>query len=219
MSDPTDNNSSDVLGMLPEEQDEDMPTAPGIAPEEGIRPIRLSSVFNDPTANVVFKTSDNVLFRVDDFFLKANRRSAVYIYERCRGVTKSPFSPILAYSSAVFRDMLCGSTASSSVNDPLPINEKSSYFRIMMMIVTGRPEDAINEPRCWSHAEKLYRMMDKYQLDGHQPWFSQMCGRWVKEDPLAALFLACNRPCIDTTLARYAIEDGMSVKTCSELYG
>lgn len=97
MSDPTDNNSSDVLGMLPEEQDEDMPTAPGIAPEEGIRPIRLSSVFNDPTANVVFKTSDNVLFRVDDFFLKANRYvgSAVYIYERCRGVTKSPFSPTL----------------------------------------------------------------------------------------------------------------------------
>lgn len=114
--------------------------------------------------------------------------------------------------------MLSGSTASSSANDPLPIDEKSSYFRIMLMIVTGRPEDAINEPRCWSHAQKLYQMMDKYQLDGHQPWFSHMCGRWVKEDPLAALFLACNRPCIDTTPARYAIEDGMSAKPCAELY-
>lgn len=29
--------------------------------------------FNDPTANVVFKTSDNVLFKVHDYHLKANR--------------------------------------------------------------------------------------------------------------------------------------------------
>lgn len=68
-----DDDTADVLGALPEEQNEDMPVDPSIAPEEGVRPIRLSSVFNDPTANVVFKTSDNVLFRVDDFFLKANR--------------------------------------------------------------------------------------------------------------------------------------------------
>ncbi|KAJ9113916.1 hypothetical protein QFC19_000110 [Naganishia cerealis] len=41
--------------------------------EEEENPIKVSQIFNDPTSNVVFKTSDNVLFRVDDFYLKANR--------------------------------------------------------------------------------------------------------------------------------------------------
>jgi hypothetical protein len=34
---------------------------------------RFNKTFNDPSGNVVFKTSDNVLFRVHDFYLKANR--------------------------------------------------------------------------------------------------------------------------------------------------
>lgn len=32
-----------------------------------------SKVFNESSANVVFKTSDSVVFRVDDFYLKASR--------------------------------------------------------------------------------------------------------------------------------------------------
>ncbi|KAJ9113915.1 hypothetical protein QFC19_000109 [Naganishia cerealis] len=88
----------------------------------------------------------------------------------------------------------------------------------MLLIITGRQYDAVNEPKSWRDAAKLYQMMDKYQLDGHQPWFSELCGRWVKEAPLEALFIACNRPSIDTTLARYAIEDGMSQKSPAELF-
>lgn len=34
---------------------------------------KVSDLFNDPTANAVFRTSDGTRFRVDDFFLKANR--------------------------------------------------------------------------------------------------------------------------------------------------
>lgn len=34
---------------------------------------RSSPLFSDPTAKVFFKTSDNVVYRVHDFYLKANR--------------------------------------------------------------------------------------------------------------------------------------------------
>lgn len=33
-----------------------------------------SKYFNDPSAKVVFTTSDGGIFRVDDFYLKASRR-------------------------------------------------------------------------------------------------------------------------------------------------
>jgi hypothetical protein len=61
-------------------------------------------------------------------------------------------------------------------------------------------------------------MMEKYQLDGHQPWFSDMCVAWLHENPLAALFLACNRPTIDTTLARHAIADGLAKIDAANLH-
>lgn len=41
-------------------------------PQESPKPT-FSTTFNDPCANVVFKTSDNVIFRVEDFYLKAAR--------------------------------------------------------------------------------------------------------------------------------------------------
>jgi hypothetical protein len=33
----------------------------------------FDSEFNDPSANIVLKSSDGVLFRADDFYLKASR--------------------------------------------------------------------------------------------------------------------------------------------------
>jgi hypothetical protein len=33
----------------------------------------ISEAFNSPAGNVFFKSSDNVIFRVEDFYLKANR--------------------------------------------------------------------------------------------------------------------------------------------------
>lgn len=34
---------------------------------------RLCEAFSNPAGNVIFKSSDDVLFRVEDFYLKANR--------------------------------------------------------------------------------------------------------------------------------------------------
>lgn len=34
---------------------------------------RVCEAFNNPAGNIVFKSSDNVIFRMEDFFLKATR--------------------------------------------------------------------------------------------------------------------------------------------------
>ncbi|KAJ9101021.1 hypothetical protein QFC20_005305 [Naganishia adeliensis] len=114
--------------------------------------------------------------------------------------------------------MLSESTPSSSAENPLPISEMSADFDILLLIITGRPQETINRHKNWAQATRLYRMMEKYQLDGHQPWFSDMCVAWLHEYPLAALFLACNRPTIDTTLARHAIADGLAKIDAANLH-
>lgn len=114
--------------------------------------------------------------------------------------------------------MLSSSVPSTTNENPLPISEPSQDLEVMLLIITGRPHDAINRPMTWRRAADLYRMMDKYQLDGHQHWFSDMCGRYIKKQRLQPLFLACNRPIIDTTLARYAIADGLSTKNGADVY-
>lgn len=106
--------------------------------------------------------------------------------------------------------MLSESTPSSSLEKPLPISESSVDFDILLLIITGRPQETVNLHKGWTQATRLYRMMEKYQLDSHQPWFSDMCVAWLHENPLAALFLACDRPTIDTTLARHAIAHGLA---------
>lgn len=136
------------------------------------------------------------------------------------GLTIFPlvFTLVLDPHSAFFKEMFSCSIPSSSAQDPLPITETSEDLEVMLFIITGRPNNVVNQSMTWQRASNLYRMMDKYGLDGHQPWFSGMCGRYVKDDPLEALFLACKRPCIDTMLARYAIADGFPSKTGNELY-
>lgn len=124
----------------------------------------------------------------------------------------------LSYHSVVFRDMLSISDPSSSAQKPLPITEKSAEFESMLLIITGRPHDAIHRIDNWKQATQLYRMMEKYQLDGHQPWFSEICALWLHEDPIDALLLACNRPIIDTVLARRAIADGFGNTTAGRLW-
>lgn len=113
--------------------------------------------------------------------------------------------------------MLSISNPTSSVESPLLITEKSRDFETILLIITGRPRDAIHRPDSWKQAVKLYRMMEKYQLDGHQPWFSEICALWLHEDPIDALFLACNRPSIDVVLARRVIADGFANATTDQL--
>ncbi|KAJ9101022.1 hypothetical protein QFC20_005306 [Naganishia adeliensis] len=162
-----------------------MPPTPKTPPE-------VAKYFSDPAAKVVFKTSDGVNLRVEDFILKA--------------------------SSIFFRDMLTSSTPSSSQENPLPIDEDSNVFITVLLIVTGHAQEAIAGPDDWTQAKKLYLIMQKYQLDIHQAWFSEMCSRRVIEKPLEALFLACNQPYIDTTLARAAICDGMANSSPAKLF-
>lgn len=114
--------------------------------------------------------------------------------------------------------MLSISNPSSSAQNPLPITEKSTEFESTLLIITGRPHDAIHRTENWKQAVQLYRMVEKYQLDGHQPWFSEICALRLHEEPLDALLLACNRPSIDTVLARRAIADGFGNATTSRLW-
>lgn len=111
------------------------------------------------------------------------------------------------------------SFAISSTDDrPLPIEEDSYNFITILLIITGRPQEATSRPENWPQAKQLYLMMQKYQLDIHQTWFSEMCSKFVDDSPLDALFLACNQPYIDTTLAKAAICDGMANSSPAQLF-
>jgi hypothetical protein len=114
--------------------------------------------------------------------------------------------------------MLSSSLSSSNEDHPLPIDEDSNNFITVLLIVTGHPQEAILRPENWPQAKKLYLVMQKYQLDIHQTWFSEMCSRFVVEQPLDALFLACNQPYIDTTLAKAAISDGLANSSPAQLF-
>ncbi|KAI5452765.1 hypothetical protein NCC49_000511 [Naganishia albida] len=114
--------------------------------------------------------------------------------------------------------MLSHSSPSSSDTRPLPISESSEDFSLMLSIIAGDPTTAITQCLSWAQAERLYRMMQKYQLDRHQPWFTKMCCAWVAEDPLKALILACTHATFDEELALAAIANGLATKTSEDLF-
>jgi hypothetical protein len=111
-------------------------------------------------------------------------------------------------SSGLFRDMLSDSVSSISLDNPLPIDEDSKDFEILLLIVVGRGEEAAKRVTTWNHAEKLYRRGEKYQIDGPRPWFSRLCTQCAFEKPWDALFLACNVSPMDTDIIRQAISIG-----------
>lgn len=45
----------------------------------------ICPAFNDPTANVVLKSSDGVIFYVEDYYLKANRYVHVHVAKQLKG--------------------------------------------------------------------------------------------------------------------------------------
>jgi hypothetical protein len=45
----------------------------------------ICPAFNDPTANVVLKSSDGVIFYVEDYYLKANRYVHVHVAKQLNG--------------------------------------------------------------------------------------------------------------------------------------
>lgn len=105
--------------------------------------------------------------------------------------------------------MLEHSTASSSAQNPILVDEVSGDLETMLLIITGRPHAALDRvPQTWDHVVQLYRLVEKYQLDGHQLWFSELCAKGAIKKPIEALIMACDRPSIDTSLAKYVISEG-----------
>ncbi|KAJ9116898.1 hypothetical protein QFC22_004555 [Naganishia vaughanmartiniae] len=119
----------------------------------------------------------------------------------------------------ILRDMLETSIPSFNEEHHIPVSESSQDFRIMLLIITGRPQDVLGRPpTSWDHVVRLYRPVDKYRLDGHQHWFSQLCAEEAAKTPVQALIMACGQPIIDITLARYAIAEGFSKTTTSKMH-
>lgn len=104
--------------------------------------------------------------------------------------------------------MLSDSIPSITIDNPLPVEEGSVDFEIMLLIITGYPQEVLGRVKSWNQAERLYRLVDKYQLEGHGPWFSELCRPHADEQPWEALFLACNQVLADATIIRAAISEG-----------
>lgn len=120
--------------------------------------------------------------------------------------------------SGFFRDMLCDSTPSFSESRPIPVTEDSKDFALVLKILAGEPQQAVTQCTSWNQAENLYRAMQKYQLDRHHPWFTNVCKAWITENPIAALILACNHSTFDEELAVSAISMGFKAKPGDEIF-
>jgi hypothetical protein len=117
--------------------------------------------------------------------------------------------------------MLADSVASTSIDNPVPVDEDSKDFEILLLVIVGRGEEATKRVTTWNQAEKLYRMGDKYQIDGPRLWFSRICAKCAAEDPWEAIFLACNTSPMDTDIIKSAIAEGFSgnlTKVCDSRY-
>lgn len=82
--------------------------------------------------------------------------------------------------------MLNDSVASTTLGNPLPIDETSTDFEIMLLIMTGRAQETVSGATSWSQAQRLLDMSIKYQLDGHRHWFSDICQANAAEEPWEA---------------------------------
>jgi hypothetical protein len=105
--------------------------------------------------------------------------------------------------------MLNDSGASTSLDNPLPVDEDSKDFEILLHVIVGRGEEVSKSVMTWDQAERLYRMAEKYQVDSQRPWFSRMCARCACKKPWDALSLACNTSPMDTDIIREAVSEGI----------
>lgn len=103
------------------------------------------------------------------------------------------------------------------MDNPLPLDEDSIDLEVMFSIITGHAHDVTDRAKGWEHAERLYRLVNKYQLENHRPWFSQICRTHAAEEPWQALFLACNQYPMDYDLIKSAIL-GFGNKSSAEIW-
>lgn len=95
---------------------------------------------------------------------------------------------------------------------------KSSDGVTLMIIICGHPYEALERCKTWETAKRLYGLMQKYQLDRLQPWFSKMAGLYAGGAPFEALCMACNNHCFDEDLARCAILYGLGRLSAANLF-
>lgn len=124
---------------------------------------------------------------------------------------------VVSHFSGLFRDMLSDSIASTSLQNPLPVDERACDFEIMLLIIIGRPEEGISRVSDWDQSARLYHLVSKYQLEGHRLWFLQICRQHIAEEPWEALFLACNQSPIDIEIIGATISEGILKATASKV--
>lgn len=122
--------------------------------------------------------------------------------------------------SGFFRDMLQHSSPSSSSAKPIELEEEHEDVEILLIIISGHPCESDQGPKCedWETAKRLYLLMQKYQLDRLRPWFTLLASDHLLEAPFEALCIACNNPCFDEELARFAILFGIEDLSATALY-
>jgi hypothetical protein len=114
--------------------------------------------------------------------------------------------------------MLSDSIASTSLMNPLPVDELSGDFEILLLIIVGHGEEALKRVDTWNQAKILYGLSNKYQVDSQRPWFSRICAQWAWEKPWDALFLACNATPMETDIIRSAISEGFAEAEADEIF-
>lgn len=114
--------------------------------------------------------------------------------------------------------MLMDPRFSSSADKPIILDEESWDIKTLLLVIAGHPCRAEERCKTWNTGKRLYLLMQKYQLDRLQSWFSHVTGNWAGQAPFEALCLACNNPCFDENLARRAILDGLGGKTAAQLF-
>lgn len=107
--------------------------------------------------------------------------------------------------SGFLREMLENSTASINDQEPLHLDENSQNFEILLAVIAGQAPEVLQRVIDWKHSVHLLQLADKYQLDGHRPWFSKMCRIRPSSDAWYPLLLACHQSPIDTDIIHTAI--------------
>jgi hypothetical protein len=120
-------------------------------------------------------------------------------------------------NSGLFREMLNGSAAPTSIDSPLSVDEHSEDFEIMLLILNGRGDEVMDRAKTWEYSAKLYGLVDKYRIEGHRYWFSQICRSQAAKASWEAIFLACKQSPVDTTIIGPAIAEGFATRLFSEV--
>jgi hypothetical protein len=84
------------------------------------------------------------------------------------------------HGSGFFRNMLLHSTSSSSLENPIELEEELEHLEAILTLISGHPCQAVWQCDNWDTARNLYRSVQKYELDRVLPWISQLAATtWI----------------------------------------